>query len=161
MSNLILTSPQASWQGANGCYLHRDTDVADANRGVAELNQMLRETEALDVRLVRADPSTQDFGSAVHVLAASPSAVVEITRVLTKWLLRNQYSLTVDIAEGTQSLLDAASFDPDLAKRIREVGSGSRLNRVINASGNVVTSTGAVSGIAPLEPWPKPKHSRK
>lgn len=140
----------------------READAALAGRVAEELFRVLREIEALDVRLVRADRETMDFGSAVHVLAASPTAAEKIMRVLAEWLRRNpSCALTVHAADGTRSLSDAASFGPELAGRITEVGAGSRLNKVINAEGNVVTSTGGVSGIAPVEPWPEPKQSRK
>jgi hypothetical protein len=137
-------------------------DDATAYEGAAELVRMLRDSEGLDVSLVRGDAATMDFGRAINVLAASPSAVKEITRVVAAWLRRNPSStLSVNTADESQSLLEAASFDPDLARRITEYHPGQRLNRVISPSGNVVTSTGAVSGVVPVEPWPDPKQSRK
>jgi hypothetical protein len=132
---------------------------SDESQGVRELAWVLSEIDAnLDVRLIRADPYTQDSASALQFVVTSPSDLPKVGRTIAEWLRRRDiYKITVQTEDG-RSLLDAAA-GADVAERVTTFLTGERLNRVITGTGNVITG-GAVSGVVPVEPWPEPKKSR-
>jgi hypothetical protein len=79
-----------------------DVSAADASRYAEELRDALLDTspDSIKVERRRADPSTQDFGSALVLILGTP-AVVAVARAIGDWLkLRGSASLTITTSKG-------------------------------------------------------------
>jgi hypothetical protein len=128
-------------------------------QGARALARVLNDI-GVEVRQFRADPSTMDSGSALQFLVASPGDIPEVGRAIADWLRRTRtFKITVQTDDGTLGLIDATT-GADVAEQVKTVLAGARLNRVITGTGNVITS-GAVSGVVPIEPWSGPKKSSR